>query len=123
MSTYRELAQRAHERVKANRQFAKNNPTQPRLDELYADHQRLADALETLLDEMHARELHHFEAELFEAKAHAQALRDAADFREEHDLDHDYWSGLASKLYQAGSNMVSVWLRYRADQIERGEKP
>lgn len=63
MSTYRELAQRAHERVAANREFAKHHPTQPRLDELYADHQRLADAVDTLISEMHERELHHFETE------------------------------------------------------------
>lgn len=82
----------------------------------------LADALAATVAEMHKRELHHFEVEQDNAKVQAQALRDAADFRVGHDLDHDYWNRIA-KLYQAGGNMVTVWLRYRADQIERGETP
>ena len=59
----KELIARARERVAANRRFAKHHTTQPTLDELYADHARLADALETALADMHERELHHFEVE------------------------------------------------------------
>ncbi len=82
----------------------------------------LAETVLSLVKEMELRELHHFEVEQDNAKIQAQALRDAAKFREERYLDRDYWN-LIAQLYQPGESLHAVWLRYRADQIERGEEP
>jgi hypothetical protein len=61
-------------------------------------------------------------SDLFESRAQVQAdaLREAADFKEAHQLDHDYWTGLADRVYSPGKDMVTEWLRARADGLEAG---
>ena len=109
MSTYRELVAQARERVRAHREFAAHHPTSVKLSELYDEHQRLADALETAISEMHDRELHHFEAEQSTAKAKADAFREAAN-------------DVRLVLNGGGKGKSTVWyLLDKADQIERGE--
>ncbi len=59
----RALIAKARERVAAHRAFTRTYPARNSLTELYDEHERLANTLETLVADMHERELHHFEVE------------------------------------------------------------
>lgn len=56
----------------------------------------------------------------------AEVLRDAANWKRNHNLGDSVWGDylirLAHEKYQAGGDdMITIWLNDRADRIERGE--
>lgn len=61
--SYAALIERARGRVKAHEDFKRTHSASTSISNLYTDHLRLADTLATVVSEMHARELHHFETE------------------------------------------------------------
>lgn len=59
-------------------------------------------------------------------KLKAETLREAADWKREHNLGNSVWGDylleLAHEKYQAGGDdMITIWLIDRADRIEKGE--